>query len=83
MNNYDKYEGHFEVKKQECRSLIASKIASFFKWMDIFWVRVNFMDKESGSSCGICLTAVIIAISVITFALTIANMNTFQYLIDK
>lgn len=83
INKYDQYEGHFPLKKISCRAMIANKIVSFFKWLDVFWVRVNFIEKESGSNCGFFLTFLIVAASILTFALTIYNMNSIQYQIDK
>jgi hypothetical protein len=83
LNKYDKWSGHFTLNIQSCGKQCKELVAKVFKKFDFFNVRVTLIDNSHSSTCcGVFLTAIILILSVLTFALTISNMNQKQFIIS-
>lgn len=83
IDRQDKYDGHYPERRFKWKYLVKEWVSKFFKFFDLFWVRVQLVPRGSGSICGVIATLLIVLLSLLTFGLTISNMNSFQYQVDK
>ncbi len=83
QQTYDKYNNNI-IKREESKiSNILSCIAKLIRNFDVFGAKPNLNASPHGSSViGCLLSSSILILSILTFALTIANMEKSQFIVD-
>jgi hypothetical protein len=84
LEEFDKWEGHFILKIKKCSKKCRDALSYFFTALDPFAARVTLSDLSGSTTCcGLLLTLAILVLSILTFALTIANMSQKQFIISE
>jgi len=80
LSTYDKWEGHYKIKKTKCLSSLGNAICKGIRMLDMFSVRVDLIAQPNNSSCvGCCFSLLILVLSILTFYLTCQNMSYLMY----
>lgn len=84
MEGYDKWQGHYTLKIKGCAKRCKEVVADIIKFFDLFRVQIGLIDHSNSTlCCGVFLSLLIFALSILTVALTIANMGQTQFIISE